>query len=59
LEKAVLLNSNIPEAHYNLAVALERVGKFDEAISQYEQALRIKPDFVEAQENLARLRSGQ
>ena len=36
-----------------MGVALERAGRLTEAIRQYEQALRIKPDYVEAQNNLA------
>jgi tetratricopeptide (TPR) repeat protein len=40
------------EAHYNLGVALLRLGKVQEAIGQYEQALRIQPDFAGAHNNL-------
>jgi hypothetical protein len=47
------------EAHYNLGVALEKLGRTQEAIGHYEQALRIKPDFVQAQDALARLPAGQ
>ena len=32
-------------------------GRLDEAISQYRQALKIQPDFVESQKNLAWLRA--
>jgi tetratricopeptide (TPR) repeat protein len=39
-------------AHYNLGVALAQTGKTGEAIAHYEQALRIKPGFVEVHYNL-------
>jgi tetratricopeptide (TPR) repeat protein/4-amino-4-deoxy-L-arabinose transferase-like glycosyltransferase len=41
-----------PRAHQNLGFALSQIGKFQEAIEQYEQALRIKPDYAEAHRNL-------
>jgi cytochrome c-type biogenesis protein CcmH/NrfG len=42
-----------------LGVALEKQGRTPEAIQHYEQALRIKPDFVQAQDALARARAVQ
>jgi tetratricopeptide (TPR) repeat protein len=47
------------EAHYNLAMALEKTGRVREAIEHYELALRIRPDFVQAQDALARARAVQ
>jgi tetratricopeptide (TPR) repeat protein len=41
------------EPHNNLGRWLLRDGKVTEAIGQYEQALRLKPDFAEAHYNLA------
>ena len=41
-----------PRAHHNLGFALAQIGKIQEAIGQYEQALRIKPDYVDAHHNL-------
>ena len=41
-----------PRAHLNLGNALFESGKVSDAIEQYEQALRIKHDYVEAQINL-------
>ncbi len=39
-------------AHYNLGLALANTGRLPEAMSHYEQALRIKPDIAEARYNL-------
>ena len=36
------------EAHKNLGIALEQAGRLPEAIEQYEQALRIRPDIAVA-----------
>ena len=35
---------NDSEMHYNLGVALARLGRMPEAVAQFEQALRIRPD---------------
>jgi tetratricopeptide (TPR) repeat protein len=40
------------EAHNNLGVTLLDSGRLQEARGQFEQALRIKPDFAEAHNNL-------
>jgi len=39
-------------AYYNVGVALQQAGNMPEAILQWEQALRINPDYVEAHYNL-------
>ncbi len=39
-------------AHYNLGVALVDRRRVDEAISEYQKALDIKPDYAEAHNNL-------
>ena len=54
-------NSNAWVAHYNLGVALQQVGRIEESIAHYEQALRINPDYAEAHNNLgnALLREGK
>ena len=52
MEQALRSKPDYAEAHYNLGVVLERVGRAQEAIEHYEQALRIKPDYVKAHYNL-------
>jgi len=54
-------NSQAYIAHNNLGNVLEKIGRIPEAIKQYEQALRFKPDYAEAHNNLgnALLRKGQ
>ena len=42
-----------PRAHYNLAVALDRARSVPEALRHYQEAIRLKPDYVEARNNLA------
>ena len=41
-----------PTAHYNLGIALHDQGKLDEAIAEYREAIRLKPDYAEAHYNL-------
>jgi protein O-mannosyl-transferase len=39
-------------AHFNLGNALEKMGRTDEAITHFQEALQIKPDYSEAHNNL-------
>jgi Flp pilus assembly protein TadD len=43
-------------AHNLLGVALRELGRVDEAAAHFSEALREKPDFIDARENLARLK---
>ncbi len=53
LWRAVLVRfPDFAEAHCNLGDALQRTGKIEEAIAQFEQALRINPGFAGAHYNL-------
>ena len=42
----------VPLAYNNLGNALARAGKLEEAVSAYEQALAVKPDYADAINNL-------
>jgi len=48
----VAKNPNNWLAHYNLGVALARLGRLQEAVGQYERALRIEPHHAETHHNL-------
>jgi tetratricopeptide (TPR) repeat protein len=52
-QDTVAKNPNAWIAHNNLGPVLQSRGKIFEAISHYEQALRIKPDYADAHNNLA------
>lgn len=43
------------DTHYNIAIALARLGREGEAIVHYEETLRIFPDYAEAHNNLGNL----
>lgn len=43
------------QAHNNLGLEYEYLGRFDEAMSEYKTALSIQPDLIEAHANLANL----
>jgi len=40
-------------AHNNLGIALGSLGRMDEAIDQFRQALALQPGFEDAKRNLA------
>ena len=46
-ENAVRLNNQIPEIVFNLGAVKFNLNDFDGALQNYDQALSIKPDFVE------------
>lgn len=46
-ENAVRLNNQIPEIVFNLGAVKFNLNDFDGALQNYNQALSIKPDFVE------------
>jgi tetratricopeptide (TPR) repeat protein len=50
--REVLDSADIPEAHFNLGVALEAQGRDPEARGEYERALSLKPSLRQAAVNL-------
>lgn len=50
--KSVYQNLSSKENTYNLGNVFVMLGEYDSAIETYERALKIDPDFKEAQENL-------
>ena len=54
-KKALENNPHYAEAHFNLAVAYANMNQLQDAVTQFELALRDKPDFKEAKEALRQL----
>jgi len=54
-QRAINLNSDAAQAHYNLATAYEDILDFDAALMEYQTAIRADPSLYAAQVNLARL----
>src|SRR5258705_490958 len=52
IAEAIAINSDAPAAHYNLGLALRALNRHGEAIESYRQALRLKPDFAAAHNDL-------
>lgn len=52
--EALQFNPNYPEALNNLAFSLRVSGRYDEAMSHYNRAIELKPDFMQAHEYRAR-----
>jgi Flp pilus assembly protein TadD len=42
-QKAVKADPNLAEAHYNLALALDKMGKHDEATAAFKKAIELAP----------------
>ena len=51
-EGQVQINPGSAQTRNNLGISLARMNRFPEAIEQFEQALRIQPDFEQARSNL-------
>jgi tetratricopeptide (TPR) repeat protein len=44
-------------AHFNLGSALARLGRYDEAIAEFSEALLLNPDLTEARDAITYIRS--
>lgn len=49
---ALAVTENNYLAHFNLGMALDEKGQTDEAISQYQEAIRLNPDYATLRYNL-------
>jgi tetratricopeptide (TPR) repeat protein len=59
LRRAVELNPGLVDAHFNLAVALARLGRMDAAIDRMREVLRLQPKDFEAYSRLGTWLAGQ
>ncbi len=50
--RALAVDGGIPDCHYNMAFALQALGRMDEAARHYQHATRLKPDYTDAHTNL-------
>jgi tetratricopeptide (TPR) repeat protein/SAM-dependent methyltransferase len=53
--RAIAVDGCAPDCHYNMAFALQALGRLDDDIGFYQEAIRLKPDYVEAHTNLGNL----
>jgi tetratricopeptide (TPR) repeat protein len=55
LKRATLFNPASAETHHLLGIALEKLGRNEEALSNYRQALALRPGWTDAEVRLAEL----
>ena len=53
---AIRLNPEYSKTHNNLGFLYEKQGNLEKALEKYEEALRLKPDYTLAKENLENLK---
>jgi protein O-GlcNAc transferase len=44
ISRALASNNRVPDCHYNMAFALQTLGRLSEAVGYYRQAIELKPD---------------
>jgi arylsulfatase A-like enzyme/Flp pilus assembly protein TadD len=54
LSKAVAIDPGMANAHNGLGVAYAQQGQLDRAIGEWQQVLKLRPDFQDARENIQR-----
>lgn len=52
-EKAVAMEPRVPDCHHTLAAVYRGLGRIDEAVKAYQNALRLRPDYPSAWFNYA------
>ena len=55
LQKGENLDRSNPDAHLALAIGLQKIGKRRDALTQYREALQLRPDCTEARDSLVAL----
>ncbi len=53
LEKAVKIQPQMPNFHFNYGIALVARGKLEEGIKEYQEAIKLRGGFAECRSNLA------
>tara|TARA_B100000686_G_C16275006_1_gene705945 strand:- start:255 stop:650 length:396 start_codon:yes stop_codon:yes gene_type:complete len=51
-KKAIILQEDMVDAHFNLGITLQELGRLEEAEKIYEKIILLKPDYAEAHNNL-------
>jgi tetratricopeptide (TPR) repeat protein/SAM-dependent methyltransferase len=52
ISRALSVDDRVPECHYNMAFALQQLGRLPEAAAHYRKALALKSDYTDAHTNL-------
>ena len=55
-KKALEIDPDYSQAHFNLGFIYHKQGRFDEAAKEYEKVLILNPHFILAQKKLAELK---
>jgi Flp pilus assembly protein TadD/2-polyprenyl-3-methyl-5-hydroxy-6-metoxy-1,4-benzoquinol methylase len=52
IERAIRIDGNVPDFHYNLGIVFEAMGRHDDAVAQYRTVTRLHPAHAGAFQNL-------
>ncbi|MBF0380248.1 MAG: tetratricopeptide repeat protein [Magnetococcales bacterium] len=58
-QKAISINTESADAHSNVGLAYQAIGRMDDAITSYKKAISINPEFANAYSNLGNTLSEQ
>ena len=50
--RAIAIDGRNPECRFNIAFAFQSLGRLNEAVNHYREAIRLKPDYIDAYTNL-------